>query len=68
MKKIILSLILALATLTATAQDKLIRVADKSTSWRKDKPRGSWGRSCPCDSWERGNETYIYIVVTPDLL
>lgn len=39
MKKIILSLILALATLTATAQDKLIRVADKSTSWRKDKPK-----------------------------
>ena len=39
MKKIILSLILALATLTATAQDNLIRVADKSTSWRKEKPK-----------------------------
>ena len=40
MKKIILSIILALAaTLTVTAQDKLIRVADKSTSWRKAKPQ-----------------------------
>ena len=39
MKKIILSLILALATITVIAQDKLIRVADKSTSWRKDKPK-----------------------------
>ena len=40
MKKIILStIILALAAITATAQDKLIRVADKSTSWKKDKPQ-----------------------------
>ena len=39
MKKLILSLILALATITVIAQDKLIRVADKSTSWRKDKPK-----------------------------
>ena len=39
MKKIILSFILALATITVIAQDKLIHVADKSTSWRKDKPR-----------------------------
>ena len=40
-KKIILStIILALiAALTVTAQDKLIRVVNKSTSWRKDKPR-----------------------------
>jgi len=42
-KKIILStIILALiAALTVTAQDKLIRVADKSTSWRKDKPKAT---------------------------
>ena len=40
MKKIILStIILTLATLTATSQDKLIRVAEKSTSWRKEKPK-----------------------------
>ena len=39
MKKIILSLILALATITIIAQDKLIRVADKSTTWRKEKPK-----------------------------
>ena len=38
MKKTFLSVILILAAaLTATAQDKLIRVADKSSSWRKDK-------------------------------
>ena len=38
MKKIILTtFILAAATITVLAQDKLIRVADKSTSWRKDK-------------------------------
>ena len=42
MKKIILSIILALiAALTATSQDKLIRVAEKSTSWRKDKPKAT---------------------------
>lgn len=42
-KKIILStIILALiAALTVTAQDKLIRVANKSTSWRKDKPKAT---------------------------
>ena len=34
MKKIILLIILALATLTTTAQDKLFRVADKLTSSR----------------------------------
>lgn len=40
MRKIILSIILALAsTLTATALDKLIHVADKSTSWKKGKPQ-----------------------------
>ena len=39
MKKIILSLILALATITVIAQDKLIRVADKPTSWKKGKPK-----------------------------
>ena len=39
MKKIILSLILALATITVIAQEKLIRVADKSTTWRKEKPK-----------------------------
>ena len=38
MKKIILSIILAAAALTAISQDKLIRVADKSTSWKKGKP------------------------------
>ena len=42
MKKIILSIILALvATLTATAQDKLIRVADKPASWKKGKPKAT---------------------------
>ena len=42
-KKIILStIILALiAALTVTAQDKLIRVVNKSTSWRKDKPKAT---------------------------
>lgn len=39
MKKLILSLILALATITVIAQDKLIRVADKPTSWKKGKPK-----------------------------
>ena len=39
MKKTILSIILATATLTVTAQDKLIRVADKPTSWKKGKPK-----------------------------
>lgn len=39
MKKIILSLILALATITVIAQDKLIRVADMPTSWKKGKPK-----------------------------
>ena len=39
MKKIILSFILALATITVIAQEKLIRVADKSTTWRKEKPK-----------------------------
>ena len=40
MKKIILStIILAAATITVLAQDKLIRVADKSTSWKKGKPK-----------------------------
>ena len=39
MKKIILSTILLAAALTTTAQDKLIRVADKPTSWRKEKPK-----------------------------
>ena len=40
MKRIILTTtILALASLTSLAQDKLIRVADKSTSWRKEKPK-----------------------------
>ena len=34
MKKIILLIILALAALTTTAQDKLIHVADKLTSSR----------------------------------
>ena len=37
-KKIILSIIFTVAALTATAQDKLIHVADKSMSWRKNKP------------------------------
>ena len=42
MKKIILSIILALvATLTATAQDKLIRVVDKPASWKKGKPKAT---------------------------
>lgn len=39
MKKLILFLILALATITVIAQDKLIRVADKPTSWKKGKPK-----------------------------
>jgi len=39
MKKLILSLILALATITVIAQDKLIRVADKPTSWKKGKTK-----------------------------
>lgn len=39
MKKLILSLILALATITVIAQDKLIRVADKPTSWKKGEPK-----------------------------
>ena len=39
MKKTILSIILATATLTVTAQDKLIRVADKPTSWKKGKTK-----------------------------
>lgn len=39
MKKLILSLILALATITVIAQDKLICVADKPTSWKKGKPK-----------------------------
>lgn len=39
MKKLILSLILALATITVIAQDKLIRVVDKPTSWKKGKPK-----------------------------
>lgn len=38
-KKIILSIIFTVAALTATAQDKLIHVADKSMSWRKNKPQ-----------------------------
>ena len=39
MKKIILSIILAVAAITANAQDKLIRVADKPTSWKKGKTK-----------------------------
>lgn len=39
MKKLILSLILALATITVITQDKLIRVVDKPTSWKKGKPK-----------------------------
>ena len=39
MKKTILSIILAAATLTATAQNKLIRVAEKPASWKKGKPK-----------------------------
>lgn len=39
MKKTILSIILAAATLTSTAQDKLIRVAEKPASWKKGKPK-----------------------------
>ena len=38
-KKINLSIIFTVAALTATAQDKLIHVADKSMSWRKNKPQ-----------------------------
>ena len=38
-KIIILSIIFTVAALTATAQDKLIHVADKSMSWRKNKPQ-----------------------------
>ena len=40
MKRIILSIILAVAAIfTATAQDKLVRVADKSASLKKEKPK-----------------------------
>ena len=39
MKKIILTTIILAAVLSATAQDKLIRVADKPTSSKKGKPK-----------------------------
>ena len=39
MRKALLSLILALVALTATAQERLIRVDSETTAWRKNSPR-----------------------------